>query len=143
MYEFHASTAKNCFEVLGCEPEGLTAPEATARLKKYGTNTLPKPKERSSFLRFLAQFNNVLIYVLLASALITAALQHFVDTAVVLAVVIANASIGFIQEGRAEKAMASIRQPSSPHADCLAQRHAVQPSSRSPRSRRHCVFRGR
>jgi magnesium-transporting ATPase (P-type) len=66
MYEFHASTAKNCFEVLGCEPEGLTAPEATARLKKYGTNTLPKPKERSSFLRFLAQFNNVLIYVLLA-----------------------------------------------------------------------------
>jgi len=119
MYEFHASTAKNCFEVLGCEPEGLTAREATARLKKYGSNTLPKPKERSSFLRFLAQFNNVLIYVLLASALITAALQHFVDTAVVLAVVIANASIGFIQEGRAEKAMASIRDLLAPHATAL------------------------
>jgi magnesium-transporting ATPase (P-type) len=119
MYEFHASTAKNCFEVLGCEPEGLTAPEATARLKKYGTNTLPKPKERSSFLRFLAQFNNILIYVLLGSAVITAALQHLVDTAVILAVVIANAIIGFIQEGRAEKAMESIRNMLAPNAAAL------------------------
>jgi magnesium-transporting ATPase (P-type) len=88
---------------------GLSADEAAARLDTYGPNRLPEPPRRSAVLRLLLQFHNVLIYVLLASALITAALGHLVDTLVILAVVIANAVIGFIQEGKAEKAMDAVR----------------------------------
>jgi calcium-translocating P-type ATPase len=64
----------------------------------------------------MAQFHNVLIYVLLGAALVTGTLQHWVDTGVILAVVLANAVIGFIQEGKAEAAMAAIRGMLAPHA---------------------------
>ena len=60
-------------------------------------------------LRFAQQFHNILIYVLLGCAAVTALLGHWVDTAVILAVVIGNAMIGFVQEGKAEKAMDAIR----------------------------------
>lgn len=70
-------------------------------------------------LRFLAHFNNVLIYVLIASAAVTAALQHWVDTGVILAVVVVNAAIGYLQEGRAEQAMDAIRGMLAPHSAVL------------------------
>jgi magnesium-transporting ATPase (P-type) len=68
---------------------------------------------------FWAQFHNVLIYVLLAAALVTAVLGHGVDTAVILLVVLANAVIGFIQEGRAEKAFDAIRRMITQRASVL------------------------
>jgi magnesium-transporting ATPase (P-type) len=70
-------------------------------------------------LRFLLQFHNVLIYVLLASAGVTALLAHWVDTSVIVGVVVINAFIGFIQEGKAEKAMDAIRRMLSPEATVL------------------------
>jgi calcium-translocating P-type ATPase len=70
-------------------------------------------------MRFLVQFHNVLIYVLLGAAVVTAALQHWIDTGVILAVVVANAIIGFIQEGKAEAAMTAIRQMLAPKAAVL------------------------
>ena len=89
--------------------EGLTAAEACRRPTKYVLNRLPEARSRSPFLHFLSQFNNVLIYVLLGAAGVTASLQHWVDTGVILAVVLANAVIGFQQECKAEAAMAAIR----------------------------------
>jgi magnesium-transporting ATPase (P-type) len=100
-------------------PTGLSASEAAQRLERYGPNRLPEPPRRSPILRFLAHFHNVLIYVLLGAAAITAALGHFVDTGVILAVVIANAIIGFIQEGRAEQAMDAIRQMLAPKSSVM------------------------
>ena len=70
-------------------------------------------------MRFLLQFHNILIYVLLGSAVITAVLDHWIDTGVILAVVVANAVIGFIQEGKAEKAMDAIRHMLAPRANVL------------------------
>jgi len=108
-------------------PDGLTDDEARARLRSCGPNRLPEPPRQSAAMRFLLQFHNILIYVLLAAAVITAVLEHVVDTAVILAVVIANAIIGFIQEGKAEEAMAAIRQMLAPRAAVLrgGERHTV------------------
>ena len=76
---------------------GLTSEEAKLRLKEYGYNEL-KFKKRGLLVRFLLQFRSALIYVLLAAALTTAILDMWVDTAVILLVILANAVIGLVQE---------------------------------------------
>ncbi|MCX4029653.1 cation-transporting P-type ATPase [Endozoicomonas sp. SM1973] len=101
---------------LGSNEEGLSQQEAQQRLHNYGFNRLPEAKQRSWLNRLLAQFNNALIYVLIVSASITALLQHWLDTTVILGVVIINAVIGLIQEGKAEKALNAIRALLSPQA---------------------------
>jgi calcium-translocating P-type ATPase len=115
----HALHAKSCLEALQSSPHGLTTKEAAQRLVQYGPNRLPVAAGRNVLMRFLAQFHNILIYVLLGAACVTAALQHWVDTGVIVAVVLGNAVIGFIQEGKAEAAMAAIRQMLAPHATVL------------------------
>ncbi|WP_404702326.1 cation-transporting P-type ATPase [Pseudomonas sp. 3HC3] len=95
---------------------GLEVAEVQARLDRAGFNRLPETARRPAWFRFLLQFHNILIYVLLGSAAITAMLQHLWDTVVILAVVIANAIIGYVQEGKAEKAMDAIRQMLAPRA---------------------------
>ncbi|MDP2881623.1 MAG: cation-transporting P-type ATPase [Azonexus sp.] len=98
---------------------GLSAMEAAQRLNTHGPNRLTPPKKRGPVLRFLLQFHNVLIYVLLGAAAVTALLGHGVDTAVILGVVIINALIGFVQEGKAEKSLDAIRNMLSLHAAVL------------------------
>ncbi|KAF0103373.1 MAG: pma1 [bacterium] len=115
----HALSAEAVLSVLDCPRRGLTALEAAARLARHGRNLLPPPKRRGPLLRFLLQFHNVLIYVLLAAAVGTAVLGHWVDSGVILGVVVINALIGFIQEGKAEAALEAIRAMLSPHAQVL------------------------
>jgi calcium-translocating P-type ATPase len=119
MADPHARTAADCLADLNARPEGLTATQAAERLATHGPNRLPEARARGPVLRFLAQFNNVLIYVLLAAAVVTGSLQHWIDTGVILAVVLANAVIGFVQEGKAETAMSAIRQMLAPRAAVL------------------------
>ena len=116
---FHARPPEDALDALCAKETGLTTDEAARRRAKTGPNRLPEPPGRSMLLRFLSHFHNVLIYVLIVAAVVTAALGHWVDTCVILAVVIANAVIGFIQEGRAEQAMAAIRDMLSPRATTL------------------------
>lgn len=106
---WHSISVAATLNDLETSTAGLSQSEAEARLKQYGANRLPEAARRSAALRFLLQFHNVLIYVLIGSAAITAFLGHWFDTAVILAVVIANAVIGFVQERKAEKAMDAIR----------------------------------
>ena len=89
--------------------KGLSDSEVKKRIDKYGHNDIPKGKKRSWFMRLLMQFHNVLIYILIAAAIITALMDHWIDTWVILSVVVINALIGFIQEGKAERALESIR----------------------------------
>ncbi|MDP1786871.1 cation-transporting P-type ATPase [Nitrosomonas sp.] len=125
---WHNISIDSVLEKLGATSAGLTRHEAEARLKTHGPNRLPEPPKRSTVLRFLLQFHNILIYVLIGSAVITAVLDHWIDTFVILAVVLANAIIGFIQEGKAEKAMDAIRQMLAPHASVLrsGERHSIE-----------------
>lgn len=106
--DWHTLTVEDVLDALSADKNGLTNTEVAARLQKYGPNRLQETAKRSGLVRFLLHFHNILIYVLLGSAVITAALGHIFDTLVILAVVIANAIIGYIQEGKAEKAMDAI-----------------------------------
>lgn len=125
---WHTLSAENSLELLDAPAGGLSHEEATKRLAEYGSNRLPEAARRSGFMRFLQQFHHILIYVLIGSAVITAALDHRIDTGVILAVVVANALIGFIQEGKAEKAMDAIRHMLAPRANVLrdGERHSIE-----------------
>jgi len=113
---WHHVTAEEALERVHTGQEGLSPEEARRRLDAHGPNRLPEAKPRSPLLRFLAQFHNVLIYVLLAAGLVTALLEHWLDAGVILGVVLINAAIGFVQEGKAEDALRAIRSMLSPHA---------------------------
>ncbi|MBC7138221.1 MAG: HAD-IC family P-type ATPase [Defluviimonas sp.] len=115
----HAAPAEAVLQALGARRTGLSEDEAAARLARFGPNRLPEPKRRGMATRFLAQFNSMLIYVLLGAAALTIGLGQIVDAGVILAVVLANAVIGVVQEGRAEQAMAAIRQMLAPQAAVL------------------------
>ena len=106
---WHTLTLEQALAELGSAQTGLSAAEVEQRRLAYGTNSLPEPRRPGRVMRFLRQFHNVLIYVLLGAAVITASLGHVLDTAVILAVILANALIGEFQEGRAEKAIHAIR----------------------------------
>ncbi len=116
---WHSISVESLLNELETSASGLSQSEARARLTQYGANRLPEAAKRSAFMRFLLQFHNILIYVLIGCAVLTAFLDHWIDAGVILAVVIANAIIGYIQEGKAEKAMDAIRHMLAPHANVI------------------------
>lgn len=116
---WHSLATEQALGRLGAAPAGLTRGEAARRLSEHGPNTLPAAAPRSAFRRFLAQFNHLLIQVLIAAAAITGVLGYFKDAIVILSVVLVNATVAFVQEGRAEQALNAIRDMLSPHASVL------------------------
>ncbi len=116
---WHAAPAEEALARLNATTEGLNTKEAARRLAEFGPNSLPPPPKRHPLLRFAAQFNNVLIYILMLSAATSLLLGHSVDAAVIFAVVLVNAIVGFIQEGRAEQALEAIRSMIDPKASVM------------------------
>ena len=107
---WHGMDADSVVSELGTSVQhGLTTDEVKIRRNKYGKNKLPDSKKRSAFIRFLSQINHVLMLLLIAAAVVTALMGHWIDTAVIFAVVLINAIVGFIQEGKAEETIESIR----------------------------------
>jgi magnesium-transporting ATPase (P-type) len=107
---WHALAVDEALKRLGTSTaKGLDASEASNRLQRYGPNRLPEGKKRGALLRFVAQLNNILVYVLLGAGFVKLMLGLWVDGAIILGVVLINALLGFIQEGKAEKALDSIR----------------------------------
>ena len=117
---WHAVAVDDVVKRLATDIEkGLAANEAGKRLQKYGPNRLPEGKKRGPFMRFLSQFNNILVYVLLGAGFTKLMLNLWVDAAIIFGVVILNALLGFFQEGKAEKALESIRNMLSAEARTL------------------------
>src|SRR5712671_3675197 len=105
---WHAVPAAEVIGRLRTDPvTGLEVNEASRRLVQYGPNRLPEGKKRGPLIRFLAQLNNVLVFVLLGAGFVKLMVGLWLDAAVILGVVIINALLGFIQEGKAEKALDS------------------------------------
>jgi magnesium-transporting ATPase (P-type) len=110
--------------------DGLSSAEATARLEQYGENALPQKPGKPAWLRFLAHFNDVLIYVLLVAALLKLIMGHWVDMFVILGVAVINALIGHVQESNAEKSLQSIRNMLSSEAVVIRQgNHITVPTT--------------
>ncbi|VAW94535.1 Cation-transporting ATPase, E1-E2 family [hydrothermal vent metagenome] len=116
---WHTESVKTVFELLESTADGLSKEEVNNRLASYGLNRLAETKTRSLLLRFFYQFHNILIYVLIVAGAVTAMLGHWVDASVIFVVVILNAVIGFVQEGKAENALRAIRQMLSSNAMVL------------------------
>ncbi|MFN7000410.1 MAG: HAD-IC family P-type ATPase, partial [Elioraea tepidiphila] len=120
---WHALPAEEVCAQLGTSTQGLDDAEVRARLAQHGPNRLPEPARAGPLRRFVAQFQNVLMQVLLGAAVVTALLEHWVDTVVIVAVVVINAIVGFIQEGKAEQAMDAVRRMLSPRATVIRNGH--------------------
>jgi magnesium-transporting ATPase (P-type) len=116
---WHALNVDAVIAELQTELGGLSEPEARRRLETHGPNQLPQGVRRSALRRFVLQFHNLLIYVLLAAGVLAAGIGHTTDALVIFAVVIVNAAIGFIQEGRAERALDAIRAMVDPRASVI------------------------
>jgi len=112
-----AKTKEEVLREFGVDPlVGLSESEARARLEKYGENKLKGKPKKSLLALLLAQLNDMLIYVLLAAAVITILVGEYVDAVIILLVVLLNAIIGVIQEHKAEKAIEALQQMTSPTA---------------------------
>ena len=84
---WHHYSKEQVLVTLGCDQSGLSEQQVEQRRNKYGSNILRPPRKISWLQRFLLQFHNILIYVLIAAAVVTALLAHWVDTGVILSVV--------------------------------------------------------
>src|SRR4051812_32351164 len=116
---WHAMPAEEALARAKGDLQGLDAAEAERRLATHGPNRLPARRIKGPLSRFLAQFNNLLIVLLVAAAGVAALLGHWLDAQVILLVVLVNAILGFVQEGRAEKALDAIRELLNPQASVL------------------------
>ncbi|SCG43308.1 cation-transporting P-type ATPase [Micromonospora halophytica] len=120
----HGLAAHEVVLLLETDPHrGLTGAQASERLARFGPNTLPAAKGTGLFVRILSQFHHPLIYVLLAAGAVTAGLGEYVDSAVILGVVLINAIVGFIQESKAEAALEGLRSMVRTHATVIRDGH--------------------
>ena len=106
--------------------KGLTEEEVSKRISTYGENKLKEKKKKNFFIRFLEQFKDVMIIILLLAAVVSFVVaivekdpSEFIEPALILFIVILNATIGVIQENKAEKALQALQNMSAPHAKVL------------------------
>ena len=129
---FQTKSAKEVLQELNVNSEqGLSNQEADERLLKYGPNKLPEKKKTPLFLVFLQQFNDPMIFILLAAALLSVAISiyntvhngesfDFADPVIIMGVCVLNAIIGTVQENKAEKSLEALKKMSSP--TCVVRR---------------------
>ena len=113
----HSLESDQVLDRLGTTSEGLTASTAAELLEANGPNELPAAEQETWWQRLLRQFNDPMIYVLIAAGILTAVLGQVIDTVVIFAVVLVNGLVGFFQEGKAADALASIKNMLSPESE--------------------------
>jgi len=117
---WHANEINAVAAALGTSPdEGLAAAEAERRLAEYGPNELRQAPRPGLFRLLLAQFDNFIVLLLIAAALISIVLGDYLEGAAILAIVVLNAVLGVIQEQRAEAALAALRRLAAPEAQVV------------------------
>ncbi|MGI6731490.1 MAG: cation-translocating P-type ATPase [Anaerovoracaceae bacterium] len=98
------------------QEEGLSSEEASKRLEKYGPNAFEEKKSKTKIQMFISQLKDPMIYILMFAVIISAVLREFADAIIIIAVILLNATIGMIQEAKAEKSLEALKKLSSPTA---------------------------
>ncbi|WP_226912675.1 HAD-IC family P-type ATPase [Halomonas sp. 3D7M] len=117
--EWHCASIDQALAWQAATVDGLSTAEALVRIERYGPNRLQQAQGRPWYRRLLDQLNNILILILLVAAIASFLLGHVIDAAAIVGVVAVIALIGFIQEGKAEQALDSIRNMLSPQANVI------------------------
>ena len=107
--KFHQSTSEDVLKHLSSTINGLSDREAEERVARYGPNEIRRDREISPIKIFLAQFNSFIVYILIAAVFMSVILREYIDSVVIIAILIVNAILGFFQEYRAEKAIESLK----------------------------------
>ena len=136
--KWHQKKIKEVTEELKTSKGGLSPDEAQKRLVAYGPNELKEKKKKTPFMMFLDQFKDFMILILIAAAVVSGVIGEPSDTLAIVVIVVLNAIIGFIQEYRAEKAMAALKKMAAPNAIALRNGVPVQSSCSRDCPRRRC-----
>ncbi len=132
---WHAEAADRVTGEWGSDPSaGLTTAEVEVRLTQYGRNEVPEPPRRSPLARAWGQVNNPLIIVLMVAGAVTLLLGDTINAAVIFGVVVINAVIGYLQEGKAEEAIAAVRAMLAARATVVrdGERHTIDAADLVP-----------
>ncbi len=116
---WHLLNQHELLEILGAKPGGLKQVDADEKLISHGENELSRDKKMPAWIKFLKQFQDFMIIVLMIAAVISGIMGDITDTVIILLIVIINAVIGFVQEYRAEKAVEALRSMAAPFATVL------------------------
>ena len=117
---WHSLPGPEAAALLGTNAKaGLSAAEAAQRLRQHGPNSLPTRRAKSALMRFLLQFHQPLVYILLAAGAVTAGLGEVVDSGVILGVVLVNALVGYLQEAKAVRALSALSATMTTEASAL------------------------
>ncbi|MBE0425625.1 MAG: cation-translocating P-type ATPase [Nitrospirae bacterium] len=116
---WHQKDIDSIFSELKTSPDGLSSDEARRRLGHYGLNILKEKKKKNPLIMFLDQFSDFMIIVLMIAAIVSGIIGELADTIAILVIIIINAVIGFVQEYRAEKAMAALKKMAAPIATVM------------------------
>ena len=112
--KWHALSITEVLEKLKSGVKGLSAEEAAKRLLEYGPNELRKEKGRTKIEIFIGQFKNILVIILILASILSIAIGETLDAAIITAIVVASAGLGFIQEYRAERAIEALKKLTTP-----------------------------
>ena len=118
-FHWHRLDPQEVTEQLQSSDNGLTSEEVRKRLERFGPNELVESKKKSLFMMFLDQFKDFMILVLIAAAVVAGVIGEPSDTIAIAVIVALNAVLGFVQEYRAEKAMAALKKMAAPSATVI------------------------
>lgn len=107
---FHTKNIQDTLdELITSATQGLSVEEVEKRIKEYGKNKLPEPKQESTLHKILKQFTNILVLILIGAAIVSFVLEEYLDGSVILSIVLINGILGYIQEARAERAIEALK----------------------------------
>jgi P-type Ca2+ transporter type 2C len=121
--QYHQEELDALYRHFGSRPQGLDTREADQKLHEFGPNELKAKKKKTPFMMFLDQFKDFMILVLIVAALVAGVIGEVTDTLIIIAIIIANAIIGFVQEYRAEKAIEALKRMAAPMVNVLRDGH--------------------
>jgi P-type Ca2+ transporter type 2C len=116
MNAWYSKSTEETLHSLNSSIEGLSAEDASSRLRQHGSNELTGKKKKPAWQVFLGQFLDVMILILLGAAILSGFIGDLMDSVIILIIVLLNAVIGFIQEYRAEKAIEALRRMAALHS---------------------------